>query len=133
MKHLKDFLKDLVILLEEDHPQELAQIIALATGIVLLQKLDQDISVLSVRKGRIHISSSWKAVRPAAEIILSRKVLFQILEGRLTLENALRRDKVMVRADPRTILRCYSIWEKVIELSRMSPRFYFLTYGLMAE
>jgi hypothetical protein len=63
-------------------------------------------------------------------VYLTRACLFGILEGRLTLDQALADGQLRVFGDPRALLRCYGVWERVVSLARTSPRFYFLTYSL---
>ncbi len=127
---LRQFLSQLLDLLKEDYPAQLNGIIRDAKGLTCLQVLDKEKAVLKVRNRRIQITGTARKKEINVRVYFSRDCLFDILEGRLTLEEAFYTGELKVFGDPLTLLRTYRIWERVISLGRTSPRFYFLTYRL---
>jgi hypothetical protein len=127
---LRRFLIELLDLLKEDYPKQLRDIIRNAKGLVYLQVLDSEKAIVRVGSTSIKIEGKAKKSEVNVRVYLTRDCLFRILEGRLTLEEAIRRDELTVFGDPQMILKCYGMWEKVISLARSSPRFYFHTYRL---
>jgi len=127
---LKTFLEEILGLLEEDFPKQLARLIDEADGVTYLQFLDKEKAVIIVRKSSIEIASKAKKKEINVRVHITRRCLFDVLEGKRTLAEALDSGDLTVFGDPLTLLRCYAIWERVISLARTSPRFYFLTYRL---
>jgi putative sterol carrier protein len=127
---LRKFLEELLEVLSEDNPKELTSIIRDAKGLTYLQLLDKERAVIIVRNRRITIASNARKKEINVEVYISRNCLFSILEGKLTMAEAFETGELKVFGDPLTLLRCYTIWERVISLARTSPRFYFLTYEL---
>ena len=127
---LKSFLEEILGLLREDFPKQLDKLIEEADGVTYLQYLDKEKAVIIVRKSRIEIASTAKKKEINVRVHITRGCLFDVLEGKRTLAEALDSGDLTVFGDPLTLLRCYAIWERVISLSRTSPRFYFLTYKL---
>lgn len=127
---LRQFLAGLLDLLEKDYPTQLQGIVRDAKGLVYLQVLDNETAVLRVTGAGIRIENRARKKDVNVSVRVTRDGLFGILEGRLTLGEALRMDELRVSGDPGMILKCYGMWEKVISLARTSPRFYFLTYRL---
>jgi alkyl sulfatase BDS1-like metallo-beta-lactamase superfamily hydrolase len=127
---LKPFLEEILGLLKEDFPKQLDKLIEEADGVTYLQFLDKEKAVIIVRKSRIEIASTVKKKEINVRVHITRGCLFDVLEGKRTLAEALDSGDLTVFGDPLTLLRCYAIWERVISLSRTSPRFYFLTYKL---
>lgn len=127
---LKTFLEEILGLLEEDFPKQLARLIEEADGVTYLQFLDKEKAVIIVRKSRIQIASKAKKKEINVRVHITRRCLFDVIEGKRTLAEALDSGDLTVFGDPLTLLRCYAIWERVISLARTSPRFYFLTYRL---
>jgi hypothetical protein len=127
---LKPFLEQILGLLEEDFPQQLKKMTQQADGVTYLQTLDKERAFIIVKDGRIEIARKAKKRDINVRVHLSRKCLFDMLEGRRTLAEELMSGDLTVFGDPATLLRCYAIWERVISLARTSPRFYFLTYRL---
>lgn len=127
---LRRFLDALLDLIEEDYPEQLQNIIRDAKGITCLQVLDRDRAVIRIRKKTIRVTASARKSEINLRIYLSRDCLFRILEGRQTLEEAIKVGDLRVYGEPRILLSFYKVWERVLSLSRTSPRFYFLTYEL---
>jgi len=127
---LRRFLNELLDLLREDYPEQLDGIIREAKGLTYFQMLDKETAIIEVRNRRITIKGRAKKSEINIHVYMSRECLFKVLEGRLTLEEAIDSGELKVFGDPLTLLRCYRIWERVISLARTSPRFYFLTYEL---
>ena len=127
---LRKFLDELLDVLKEDYPKQLSRLIRDANGLTYLQMLDKERAVIIVRNRRIVITNRAKKNEINVRVYISRNCLFDVLEGRLTLAEALEAGELKVFGDPLTLLRCYAIWERVISLARTSPRFYFLTYEL---
>ncbi|MCL4436976.1 MAG: SCP2 sterol-binding domain-containing protein [Thaumarchaeota archaeon] len=127
---LKQFLNELLEVMEEDYQQQLQEIIKDARGITCLQTLDNEKAVIQIDRRRIKISSKAPKKQINVHITLSRNCLFEILEGRITLEQAFYSKELEVLGDPATLLRCYRIWERIMSLARTSARITFLTYRL---
>lgn len=127
---LRRFLNELLDLLREDYPDQLDGIIRDAKGLTYFQRLDKETAIIEVRDRRIRIIGRARKSEINARVYMSRDCLFNVLEGKLTLEEAMNGGELLVFGDPLTLLRCYKIWERVISLARTSPRFYFLTYKL---
>jgi len=127
---LKQFLDDLLEVMQEDYQQQLQDIIKDARGITCLQTLDNERAVIQIDRRRIKISSKAPKKQINVHITLSRNCLFEILEGRITLEQAFYSKELEVLGDPVTLLRCYRIWERIMSLARTSARITFLTYRL---
>jgi hypothetical protein len=127
---LKPFLEEILGLLKEDFPRQLEGLIAEADGVTYLQVLDRERAVIIVRDSRIEIASKAKKKEINVRVHMTRGCLFDVLEGKRTLAEAMDSGDLTVFGDPLTLLRCYAIWERVISLARTSPRFYFLTYRL---
>jgi len=127
---LRSFIYALLDLLREDYPLQLHELIRDARGITCLQTLDDETIIIKIRRGKIKIVRRVRKKEINIRVSLSRRCLFRILEGELTLEEAFYTDELKVCGDPLTLLRTYQLWQKIISLSRKSPRFYFLTYKL---
>ena len=127
---LRPFLKELHSLLKEDHPEQLSRIVRESKGLIYLQVLDEEEAVIRVSDRGITIESQAKKKELNVRVYIGRDRLFDILEGRLTLEEAVRNGDLKVFGEPSMILRCYGMWERVISLARTSARLYFLTYRL---
>ena len=127
---LKQFLDDLLEIMREDYQQQLQEIIKDARGITCLQTLDNERAVIQIDRRRIKISGKAPKKQINVRITLSRNCLFEILEGRITLEQAFYSKELEVLGDPVTLLRCYRIWERIMSLARTSARITFLTYRL---
>ncbi len=127
---LRKFLDELLDVLREDYPTQLRRLIHDANGLTYLQVLDNERAVITVRNRKITITSRAKKKEVNVRVYISKKCLFDVLEGRLTLAEAFETGELKVFGGAETLLRCYAIWERVISLARTSPRFYFLTYEL---
>ena len=127
---LRPFLKELLSLLKEDHPEQLSRIVKESKGLVYLQVLDGEEAVIRVSERGITIDGTARKKEMNVRVYIGRDHLFDILEGRLTLEEAVRNGDLRVFGEPSMILRCYGMWERVISLGRTSARLYFLTYRL---
>jgi hypothetical protein len=130
---LRPFLEELLSLLKEDHPEQLSRIVKEAKGLVYLQVLDEEEAVIRVNGRGITIEGAAKKREINVQVYIGRDCLFDVLEGRLTLEEAVRRGDLGVFGEPLMILRCYGMWERVISLARTSARLYFLTYRLQGR
>jgi hypothetical protein len=127
---LKRFLEDLVEILEQDFPEQTKEIIEGAQGINCLQFLDKEKAVIQVLPDKISIVSTIRADEINIKVTLSRKCLSRLLDGESTMEEAFNAKEMEVFGEPATLLRCYRVWEKVLALSRVSPRFEFLLSDL---
>jgi hypothetical protein len=127
---LELFLKELIALMKQDYPQHLQKMISNTQGLTWLQTLDNENTVIHVTADDVVIGEKVKSKKIDVRINLSRKSLFDLLEGRIPLDKALQTKKVEAFGEPATLLKCYRIFEQILLLSRMSPRFYFLTYKL---
>jgi len=127
---LELFLKELIALMKQDYPQHLRKMIIDAQNITWLQTLDDENTLIHVTSDEVVIGKKIKPKKIDVRITLSRKCLFDLLEGRITLDKALQSKKVEAFGEPATLLKCYKIFERILSLSRTSPRFYFLTYRL---
>jgi hypothetical protein len=124
------FLKELVALMKQDFPQHLRKMIMDTQGITWLQILDNESTLIHVTSNDVAIGEKINPKKINVRVILSRKCLFDLLEGRITLDKALQSKKIEAFGDPATLLKCFYIFEEILLLSRKSPRFYFLTYRL---
>jgi hypothetical protein len=127
---LEKFLKELIALMKQDFPQHLQRMIDSTEGLVWLQILDEEKTLIRVTSNDVVIGGETIPKMIDVRVKLSRKCLFDLLEGRTTLDKALRTNKIEVFGEPATLLKCYRIFEQILLLSRLSPRFYFLTYRL---
>ncbi len=127
---LEQFLRELIALMKQDYPLYFQKIVKDTQGLTWLQTLDNEITVIHVTSDDVVIGEKNKPKKIDVHIILSRIGLFDLLEGRITLDNALQSGKIEAFGEPATLLKCYKIFEQILRLSRMSPRFYFLTYKL---
>jgi len=127
---LEQFLKELIALMKQDFPQHLQRMINSTEGLVWLQILDEEKTLIRVTSNDVVIGGETIPKMIDVRVKLSRKCLFDLLEGRTTLDKALRTNKIEVFGEPATLLKCYRIFEQILLLSRLSPRFYFLTYRL---
>ena len=127
---LEQFLKELVLLMKQDYPRQLQRMISDVGGVVWLQTLDNETAMIHVTKSDIIIGGKSLRKNVDVKISLSRESLFDLLEGRLSLDKALQTNQLGVVGEPSTLLKCYRIFEQILRLSRLSPRFYFLTYQL---
>ena len=122
---LRPFLKGLLDILKEDYPAQLRRMAREARGLIYLQVLDEEKAVIRAGRGGISIEADARERDLNVTVKVSRDCLFRILDGQLTLDEAMQRDELKVFGEPRMILRCYRLWESVISLSRSSPKFYF--------
>jgi len=127
---LELFLKELIALMKQDFPQHLQKMIIDTQGITWLQTLDNENTLIYVTTDDVVIGEEFKPKKINVRVILSRECLFDLLEGRITLDKALQSKKIEAFGDPSTLLKCFYIFEQILLLSRKSPRFYFLTYRL---
>ena len=127
---LEQFLNELIALMKQDYPQHLRRMVADTEGLVWLQTLDGEKTLIRVTADDVVIGCESTPKKVDVRVNLSRKCLFDLLEGRVTLDKALRTNKVEAFGEPATLLKCYRIFEQILLLSRLSPRFYFLTYRL---
>ena len=127
---LEQFLKELVELMKQDFPDHLRRMIEVTEGLVWLQTLDEEKTLIRVTSDDVVIGGETIPKLIDVRVKLSRKCLFDLLEGRITLDKALQTNKIEVFGEPATLLKCYRIFEQILLLSRLSPRFYFLTYSL---
>lgn len=112
--------------MKEDFPQQLNGIVRDAKGITCLQTLDSENAVIQIRNSKIIITKKARKSEINVRVVLSRDCLFKILDGKLTLAEALYSKGFDVIGDPPTLLRCYDMWIKIISIARTSPRFHFL-------
>jgi hypothetical protein len=127
---LEQFLKELVALMKQDFPNHLRRMIMDTEGLVWLQTLDREKTLIRVTTDDVVVGSETIPKKIDVRTNLSRKCLFDLLEGRITLDKALQTNEVEAFGEPATLLKCYRIFEQILLLSRLSPRFYFLTYRL---
>jgi len=127
---LEQFLKELVALMKQDYPKHLGRMIADTEGLVWLQTLDDEKTLIRVTADDVVIGGETLPKIIDVQVSLSRKCLFDLLEGRITLDKALQANEIEAFGEPATLLKCYRIFEQILLLSRLSPRFYFLTYRL---
>ena len=127
---LEQFLKELIAIMKQDYPQHLHRMIDSTEGLVWLQTLDEEKTLIRVTSDDVVIEGETIPKMIDVRVKLSRKCLFDLLEGRITLDKALQTNKIEVFGEPATLLKCYRIFEQILLLSRLSPRFYFLTYRL---
>jgi hypothetical protein len=127
---LEQFLKELIALMKQDYPQHLRRMIADTEGLIWLQTLDAEKTLIRITADDVVIGGETGPKMIDVRVSVSRKCLFDLLEGRITLEKALKANKVEAFGEPATLLKCYRIFEQILLLSRLSPRFYFLTYRL---
>ena len=99
-------------------------------GLVWLQTLDKEKTLIQVTVDDVVVGGESTPSKVDVRVNLSRKCLFDLLEGRITLDKALKANEVEAFGEPATLLKCYRIFEQILLLSRLSPRFYFLTYKL---
>src|SRR4030067_2324450 len=107
---LKRFLSDFVEIMREDFPQQLQEIVKDAHGITCLQTLDSEKAVIQIHKPKITIARKAPKKDINVRVVLSRDCLFRILEGKLTLEEALYTREFDVFGAPMILLRCYDMW-----------------------
>ena len=127
---LEKFLGELIALMKQDHSRELQKMIKETRGLTWLQTLDGEDALIQVTADDVVIAKKAKPGKIDARVTLSRKTLFDLLEGSITLNDALQGKQVKALGDPVTLLKCYKIWYQILLLARNSPRFYFLTYQL---
>jgi hypothetical protein len=127
---LEEFLKELVALMKQDFPRHLQRMIENTEGLVWLQTLDGEKTLIRVTADDVVVGSEILPKTIDVRVNLSRKCLFDLLEGRITLDKALQSNDIMAFGEPATLLKCFRIFEQILLLSRLSPRFYFLTYRL---
>lgn len=127
---LEQFLKELIALMKQDYPSHLQRMIADTKGLVWLQTLDEEKTLIRVTSNDVVIGGETIPKNIDVQVKLSRKCLFDLLEGRITLDKALQANEIEAFGEPATLLKCYRIFEQILLLSRLSPRFYFLTYRL---
>ena len=127
---LEPFLQELIALMKQDHPQQIQKMIHETQGITWLQTLDREKTFIRVTTDDIIVGEKKRPRKVDIRIRLSRKILFDLLEGRITLDKAVQSRELEIFGDPVIILKCYKMWEQILLLSRISPRFYFLTYRL---
>jgi hypothetical protein len=127
---LEPFLRELIAIMKQDHPQQIRIMIMETQGITWLQTLDREKTFIRVTTDDIIIGEKKRPKKIDIRISLSRKILFDLLEGRITLDKAVQSREIEICGEPVIILKCYKMWEQILLLSRISPRFYFLTYQL---
>lgn len=127
---LKKFLSIFVEIMKEDFPLQLRGIVKDARGITCLQTLDSEKAVIQTRKREIVIARGASKSEINVRVALSRDCLFKIIDGKLTLAEAFYTKEFDAIGDPRTLLRCYDMWMRIISVARTSPRFHFLIYKL---
>jgi hypothetical protein len=127
---LEEFLNDLITLMKQDFPKHFQRMVTDTEGLTWLQTLDNEKTLIRVTADDVVVGCQNLPKNVDVQVNLSRKSLFDLLEGRITLDKALQTKKVEAFGEPATLLRCYRIFEQILLLSRLSPRFYFLTYRL---
>jgi hypothetical protein len=127
---LEQFLNELLTLMKQDYPHHFQRMVADTEGLTWLQTLDNEKTLIRVTADDVVIGYQNVPKNVDVQINLYRKSLFDLLEGRITLDKALQTKEVEAFGEPATLLKCYRIFEQILLLSRLSPRFYFLTYRL---
>ena len=127
---LEQFLNELLTLMKQDYPHHFQRMVADTEGLTWLQTLDNEKTLIRVTADDVVIGCQNMPKNVDVQINLFRKSLFDLLEGRITLDKALQTKEVEAFGEPTTLLKCYRIFEQILLLSRLSPRFYFLTYRL---
>lgn len=127
---LEQFLNELLTLMKQDYPHHFQRMVADTEGLTWLQTLDNEKTLIRVTADDVVIGCQNMPKNVDVQINLYRKSLFDLLEGRITLDKALQTKEVEAFGEPATLLKCYRIFEQILLLSRLSPRFYFLTYRL---
>jgi hypothetical protein len=126
---LEQFLDELIALMKQDYPKHFLRMVTDTEGLTWLQTLDNEKTLISVTKDVV-VGCKDVPKNVDVQINLSRKCLFDLLEGRVTLDKELQTKEIEAFGEPATLLKCYRIFEQILLLSRLSPRFYFLTYRL---
>jgi hypothetical protein len=127
---LEQFLNELLTLMKQDYPHHFQRMVADTEGLTWLQTLDNEKTLIRVTADDVVIGCQNVPKNVDVQINLNRKSSFDLLEGRITLDKALQTKEVEAFGEPATLLKCYRIFEQILLLSRLSPRFYFLTYRL---
>ena len=127
---LEQFLNELLTLMKQDYPHHFHRMVADTEGLTWFQTLDNEKTLIRVTADDVIIGCQNVPKNVDVQINLYRKSLFDLLEGRITLDKALQTKEVEAFGEPATLLKCYRIFEQILLLSRLSPRFYFLTYRL---
>ena len=127
---LEQFLNELLTLMKQDYPHHFQRMVADTEGLTWLQTLDNEKTLIRVTADDVVIGCQNVPKNVDVQINLHRQSLFDLLEGRITLDKALQTKEVEAFGEPATMLKCYRIFEQILLLSRLSPRFYFLTYSL---
>ena len=116
--------------MKQDYPHHFQRMVSDTKGLTWLQTLDNEKTLIRVTSDNVVIGCQNVPKNFDVQIKLYRKSLFDLLEGRITLDKALQTKEVEALGEPATLLKCYRIFEQILLLSRLSPRFYFLTYRL---
>jgi hypothetical protein len=127
---LEQFLDELIALMKQDYQKHFLRMVTDTEGLTWLQTLDNEKTLIRVTKDDVVVGCQDVPKNVDVQINLSRKCLFDLLEGRVTLDKALQTKEIEAFGKPATLLKCYRIFEQILLLSRLSPRFYFLTYRL---
>ncbi len=127
---LEQFLNELLALMKQDYPRHFQRMVADSKGLTWFQTLDNEKTLIRVIVDDVVIGCQNLPKNVNVQINLTRKSLFDLLEGKITLDKALQTKEVEAFGEPATLLKCYRIFEQILLLSRLSPRFYFLTYRL---
>ena len=127
---LEQFLNELLTLMKQDYPHHFQRMVADTKGLTWFQTLDNEKTLIRVTADDVIVGCQNVPKNVDVQINLYRKSLFDLLEGRITLDKALQTKEVEAFGEPATLLKCYRIFEQILLLSRLSPRFYFLTYRL---
>jgi hypothetical protein len=127
---LEQFLDELIALMKQDYQKHFLRMVTDTEGLTWLQTLDNEKTLIRVTKDDVVVGCQDVPKNVDVQINLSRKCLFDLLEGRVTLDKALQTKEIEAFGEPAMLLKCYRIFEQILLLSRLSPRFYFLTYRL---
>ena len=96
---LYSFLNKTLKVLKEDHPKRLEEMVSEGLGVTYLQVLDKEKAIIKIRRSGIRLSRRTKQPGINIRVYISRNCLFDLLEGRETLEEAFSNGRLKVFGD----------------------------------
>lgn len=121
--NMENYLRKVASLLEEDYPSEFQKVLDLLASDAALIGIDNKRTLVTVREGRIQFLKPQEIHTVDLQIFITKSLIFELLDGKIALADAILRSDFMIKGSFKAILRFYGIVEIVLRVSQRSASF----------